>query len=112
MSSKLKTLIEHFLSSSIDEPCLIYDDSNVETKVTQKELKISVDKIVKELENVFEDKSEPKTFDQNHKITKEVEVSEENTKSSIIGIAFNANSKSVLSFLPSIFAAILNQVII
>jgi hypothetical protein len=118
MSLKIKPLIEHFLASSMDEPCLIYDDANVETKVTLKELQCCVEKIAVKLEKCFEeengadeetDKVENKITEENYTIIKEFEVSEEK---SIVGVAFNVDSKNVLGFVPSIFAAILNQVLI
>jgi hypothetical protein len=118
MSSKIKSLIEHFLASSMDEPCLIYDDANIETKVTLKELQYCVETIVEALEKCFEnenvveeetDKVENKITEENHLKRKEFEVSEEK---SIVGVAFNVDSKNVLGFVPSIFAAILNQVLI
>ncbi len=118
MSSKIKPLIEHFLASSMDEPCLIYDDAYVETKVTLKELQCCVETIVEALEKCFEKENvvEEETNKVGNKITeenliirKEFEVSEEK---SIVGVAFNVNSNNVLGFVPSIFAAILNQVLI
>jgi hypothetical protein len=102
----------------MDEPCLIYDDANIETKVTLKELQCCVETIGEKLEKCFEEenvadeetnKVENKITEENYKIRKEFEVSEEK---SIVGVAFNVDSKNVLGFVPSIFATILNQVLI
>ena len=93
MASRLKTLIEtSFARSSDDKVASIFDDGTSKSIIlTFNELKVCCEK----LSNILNKKS----VDQNL-----------SNDDSIIGIAFDVNSKNVLNYLPSIYSSILNQV--